>query len=148
MAGFNDGVQDVCGAHPADRIVSEIFDAGTTEQALTKTTDWLTAHPAGGFVSAPRSMMRAPPASPRRSPRAAATASRSGSAATTSASPRPRKAPADENQFLGCVAYYPEKYPDYVISIGLDVLEGKPVPQEVHIAHDFLDKDTIGAVYP
>ena len=45
-------------------------------------------------------------------------------------------------RFLGCVAYFPEKYPDYVISIGLDVLDGKAVPSEIHIEHKFLDKST------
>ena len=39
------------------------------------------------------------------------------------------------------------RYPDYVMSIGLDVLEGKPVPNEVHIEHVFLDKDD-RSVYP
>src|SRR5690349_16844430 len=52
MAGFTDGVQEVCGAIPADRIGSEVFDAGTTEQALTKMTDWLTAHPGASFILA------------------------------------------------------------------------------------------------
>src|SRR5262249_58911541 len=50
IAGFNDGVQEVCGPIPADRIKAEIFDAGTTEQALTKTTDWLTANPGASFM--------------------------------------------------------------------------------------------------
>ena len=59
------------------------------------------------------------------------------------------KANATEaNHFLGCVAYYPEKYPDYAISIAADLAEGKPVPQEVHLQHDFLDATTIGSVYP
>ena len=91
--------------------------------------------------SAPRSTTPAPPASPRRSPRTGATAPRSASAATRSASPRPRRAIPATTKFLGCVAYFPEKYPDYVMSIGLDVLDGKPVPNEVHIEHVFLDKD-------
>jgi hypothetical protein len=34
------------------------------------------------------------------------------------------------------------------MSIGLDVLAGKPVPQEVHIVHKFLNHDTIGEAYP
>src|SRR5215475_2382818 len=50
IAGFIDGVQEICGAVPADRIKQEIFDAGTTEQALTKTTDWLTANPGASFI--------------------------------------------------------------------------------------------------
>ena len=38
------------------------------------------------------------------------------------------RGPVEEDHFLGCVAYFPEKYPDYVMSIAADVLEGKPVP--------------------
>jgi hypothetical protein len=34
------------------------------------------------------------------------------------------------------------------MSIGLDVLDGKPVPNEVHIEHRFLDKASIASVYP
>lgn len=52
LSGFVDGVQTVCGALPEDRISDELIDAGTTDQALTKVTDWLTAHPGAGFVLA------------------------------------------------------------------------------------------------
>ena len=55
---------------------------------------------------------------------------------------------ASQNHFLGCVAYFPEKYPDYAISIAADIAEGKPVPQEVHLEHVFYDASTIGTVYP
>ena len=46
------------------------------------------------------------------------------------------------------MAFFPEKYPEYLVSIALDVLEGKPVPQEVHIEHQFLDGSNIAEVYP
>jgi len=58
------------------------------------------------------------------------------------------RVPVAEDHFLGCVAFFPEKYPDYAISIAADVLEGKPVPQEVHLQHVFLDENTIDDVYP
>lgn len=54
----------------------------------------------------------------------------------------------EENNFLGCVAYFPEKYPDYAISIAADILEGNAVPQEVHLEHVFLDGGNINDVYP
>ena len=50
------------------------------------------------------------------------------------------RVPVEENHFLGCVAYFPERYPDIAISVAADVLEGVPVPQEVHSAHIFLDE--------
>ena len=56
-------------------------------------------------------------------------------------------APA-KNRYLGCVAFFPDKYPNYLISIALDVLQGKPVPQEIHIAHKFLTNSTIRKYYP
>ena len=34
------------------------------------------------------------------------------------------------------------------MSIGLDVLDGKPVPNEVHIEHEFLDKASIALGLP
>lgn len=148
MAGFTDGVQEVCGAVPADRIKSEIFDAGTTEQALTKTTDWLTANPGATFIlstsiddARSAGMAKAMAQNSRDGAAVGLGCDEIGVAATKEGDPATTK-------FLGCVAYFPEKYPDYVMSIGLDVLEGKPVPNEVHIEHKFLDKATIASVYP
>ena len=150
LAGFADGVQTVCGAIPAERIAARsVRCRAPAEQALTKATDWLTAHPDGGLrARRPPSTTRARTASPRRSPRAGATATRSGSAATTSAQASTKASATEANHFLGCVAYFPERYPDYAISIAADMLEGKPVPQEVHLEHVFLDHATIGSVYP
>ena len=148
MAGFNDGVQEICGAIPADRIGSEVFDAGTTEQALTKMTDWLTAHPAATFILATSiddarsaGISKAITQNARDGAAVGLGCDEIGVAATKEGEPA-------ATRFLGCVAYFPEKYPDYVISIGLDVLDGKPVPSEVHIEHKFLDHKSIASVYP
>ncbi len=148
MAGFTDGIQEVCGAVPAERIAEEIFDAGTTEQALTKMTDWLTAHPEATFVlgtsiddARAAGISKALAQNARDGAAVGLGCDDIGVAETKGGDPGTTK-------FLGCVAYFPEKYPDYVMSIGLDVIEGKPVPNEVHIEHVFLDKDSIGSVYP
>ena len=148
IAGFLDGVQEICGAIPADRIKSEIFDAGTTEQALTKTTDWLTANPGASFIlstsiddARSAGISKALVQNGRDGAAVALGCDEIGVAATKEGDPATTK-------FLGCVAYFPEKYPDYVMSIGLDVLDGKPVPNEVHIEHRFLDKASIASVYP
>ena len=58
-----------------------------------------------------------------------------------------KAAPSSENRFLGCVAYFPEKYGDYLVSVAVDVMAGKPVPNEVHMEHTFLDNSTIGKYY-
>ncbi len=148
IAGFIDGVQEICGAVPPERVKSEIFDAGTTEQALTKTTDWLTANPGAGFIlstsiddARSAGIAKALAQNGRAGAAVGLGCDEIGVAATKEADPGVTK-------FLGCVAFFPEKYPDYVISIGLDVLDGKPVPDEVHIEHRFLDKATIASVYP
>lgn len=148
LVGFKDGVQTVCGPIPEDRFGSEIFDQQSAEQALTKTTDWLTAHPQAAYVAA----TSIDDARADGIAKALAQSGREGIAVglgcDTIGIEATKAAPPEESRFLGCVAYYPEKYPDYVVSIALDVLEGKPVPQEVHIAHEFLDRETIGSVYP
>lgn len=148
LAGFADGVQEVCGPIPADRISREIFDAGTADQALTKATDWLTGHPQAGFVLStsiddPRAsgVSKALTQSGREGVAVGLGCDDIGQAATKEGDPA-------QTHFLGCVTYTPERYPDYLMSIALDVLEGKPVPNEVHIAHQFLDRNTISSVYP
>lgn len=148
LSGFADGVQTVCGALPADRISRELFDAGTGDQALTKATDWLTAHPQAGYVLSTSiddaradGVAKALTQSAREGYAVGLGCDDIGVAST--------KANATEaNHFLGCVAYYPERYPDYAISIAADLAEGKPVPQEIHLQHDFLDAASIGSVYP
>ena len=147
LSGFADGVQVACGALPEDRIHDELIDAGTTDQALAKTTDWLTAHPEAGFVLAtaiddPRSfgISNALAQAGREGVAVGIGCDEIGVAAT-------RTAP-EENNFLGCVAYFPEKYPDFALTIAADILEGKPVPQEVHLEHVFLGMDSVDDVYP
>ncbi len=147
LSGFTDGVQTVCGALPEDRIHEELIDAGTTDQALTKVTDWLTAHPGAGFVLAtaiddPRGfgMSNALAQAGRDGVAIGIGCDEIGVAAT--------RTPVEENNFLGCVAYFPEKYPDYALTIAADLLEGGAVPQEVHLEHVFLDAGSINDVYP
>jgi ribose transport system substrate-binding protein len=148
LVGFKDGVQTLCGPIPDDRFGSEIFDQQSAEQALTKTTDWLTAHPQATFIAA----TSIDDARADGIAKALAQSGRDGVAVglgcDTIGIEATKAAPPEESRFLGCVAYFPERYPDYVVSIALDVLEGKAVPQEVHIAHEFLDRDTISSVYP
>lgn len=147
LTGFTDGVQTICGALPTERIHEELIDAGTTDQALSKATDWLTAHPEAGFVLSttiddPRStgISNALAQSGREGVAVGIGCDEVGVAAT--------RIPVEENNFLGCVAYFPEKYPDYALSIAADILEGRSVPQEVHLEHVFLGQNEIDDVYP
>lgn len=147
LGGFADGVQEVCGALPADRINRERMGAGTSDQAITVTTDWLTAHPeathilsgtidderasgiAKAFVATKRDGMVV------------------GQGCDTVGIANVKAAPAAKNRFLGCVAYFPEKYGEFLISIALHIMAGKAVPNEVHMEHIFLDNGTISKYY-
>ena len=53
-----------------------------------------------------------------------------------------------ESSYRGSVAYFPEKYAFYCISIALDVLEGNPVPNEVFVPHVVIDVTNINDYYP
>ena len=147
LSGFADGVQEICGALPAEQINRERLSAGTGDQAITVTTDWLTANPqathilsvtidderasgiAKAFVATKRDGMVV------------------GQGCDTVGIAIVKAAPSSENRFLGCVAYFPEKYGDYLVSVAVDVMAGKPVPNEVHMEHMFLDNSTIGKYY-
>jgi ribose transport system substrate-binding protein len=147
LTGFKEGVQTVCGVIPPERIGEILTDQQTSEQALTLATDWLTANPQAGYVLSTTiddarsdGVARALTQSGREGVTVGQGCDDIGIAAT--------RVPVAEDHFLGCVAFFPEKYPDYAISIAADVLEGKPVPQEVHLQHVFLDENTIDDVYP
>jgi ribose transport system substrate-binding protein len=147
LTGFAAGVQTVCGPIPDDRIDEILTDQQTSEQSLALTTDWLTAHPGAGFVLASTiddarsdGVARALTQSGREGVAVGIGCDDIGIAAT--------RTPVEQDHFLGCVAYFPEKYPDYALSIAADVLEGQAVPQEVHLEHVFLDQESIDSIYP
>ena len=148
LSGFSDGIQLKCGALPANRIANLLFDAGTPDQALTKTTDWLTANPTAKYILATSiddervtGMTKALTQSTRDGIGVGQGCDDVGISAT-------KETTVDKTHFLGCVAFFPEKYPDYLMSIALDVLDGKAVPQEIHIEHKFLTRDNITQFYP
>lgn len=53
-----------------------------------------------------------------------------------------------ESAFKGSVAYFPEKYGFYTISIAMDVLRGNPVPTEFFVPHVVIDANNIDQYYP
>jgi ribose transport system substrate-binding protein len=146
-SGFFDGVQEICGSLE-DRQDTILLDAGSTDQAITKTTDWLTANPQAGHILATSiddaravGMQKAFVQNDRDGYAVGQGCDEIGVEAA-------KEGPPAETHFIGCVAFFPEKYPEYLVSIALDVLEGKPVPQEVHIEHEFLDNENVAGVYP
>jgi ribose transport system substrate-binding protein len=146
LSGFADGVQEVCGAIASSHIQREIMAAGTADQAITVTTDWLTAHPQAKHIVATTidderatGIAKALVATHRDGVAAGQGADTVGLAAIKSA-------PTSKNRYLGTVAFFNSEYALYMMSIALDVLGGKPVPQEIHVKHVFLTHDTYGKV--
>jgi ribose transport system substrate-binding protein len=146
LSGFADGVQEICGKLPSSQIDREIMAAGTTDQAITVTTDWLTAHPQAKHIVATTidderatGIAKAFVATRRDGVAVGQGADTVGIAAV-------KDAPVSKNDYLGTVAFFNNKYALYMMSIALDVLEGKPVPQEVHLKHVFITHGSVSKV--
>jgi ribose transport system substrate-binding protein len=148
LTGFADGVQEVCGVLPEDQISRERMAAGTGDQALTVTTDWLTAHPQAEHVLAVTYDDERSSGVAKAFTAAGRDAYAIGMTCDTVGLETVRQSTPSENHFLGCVAFFPEKYPELFVSTAQDVLEGKPVPNEVHVDHEFIDHDNVGEYYP
>ncbi|HZV72260.1 MAG TPA: substrate-binding domain-containing protein [Conexibacter sp.] len=148
IVGFADGVQEVCGKLPSGQISRERMAAATGDQALTVTTDWLTAHPQAKHVlGASLDDERASGIA-----KAFTSTGRDGQAVgmtcDTVGIEVAKQAPSSQNHYLGCVAFFPEHYAQYLVAIALDVVADKNVPEEVHLEHKLLTHDTIGTYYP
>jgi ribose transport system substrate-binding protein len=52
------------------------------------------------------------------------------------------------NNWLGSTAYLPEQYGDYILKMIADLAAGKPVPQQVFMKTQFLDKSNVEKFYP
>ena len=144
VSGFADGVQAVCGGDvPVDRIPTD----GSPEDGISITTDWLTANPgAQNVLATSLDDVVAVPMS-----RAMEQAGRSGAAAGHGSEPngveRMYEGPVEQTRYLGSVAYFPELYGVYAVAALIDVLEGRPVPQEIHIDHIWINRDNVEEFY-
>ncbi len=144
ISGFADGVQAVCGADvPSHRVPTD----GSPEDGLLITTDWLTANPqAEHVVATSLDDVVAVPMS-----RAMEQAGRSGVAAGHGSEPngveRMYEGPPEQTRYIGSVAYFPEIYGVYSVAALIDVLEGRPVPQEIHIDHIWVNRDNVDQYY-
>jgi ribose transport system substrate-binding protein len=52
------------------------------------------------------------------------------------------------SRIIGSTAYWPERYGEKLIPLAVKILQGEAVPPAVHIDHEFIDADNIGAFYP
>jgi ribose transport system substrate-binding protein len=143
LSGFSDGVQEVCGKLSSGQIDREIMAAGTTDQAITVTTDWLTAHPQAKHIVATTIDDERATGIAKAFVATRRDAVAVGQGADTVGIAAIKDAPVSKNDYLGTVAFFNNKYALYMMSVALDVLAGKPVPQEVHVQHTFITHDTL-----
>ena len=145
LVGFQQGIQAVCGV-PDERVVRIPVD-GSTEQGLQATLDWLTGNPdALHPLAASLDDVVTVPMS-RALEQAGRDGIASGQGGELNAIERIYEGPVEQTKFLGTTAYFPEFYGDFAVAVLIDILEGKAVPQEVHISHVYLDRDNIADYY-
>jgi len=145
LQGFQQGVQAICDV-PDDQVVRIPVD-GTTEQGLQSTLDWLTGNPdAIHPVAASLDDVVTVPMS-RAIEQAGREGVASGQGGELNAIERIYEGPVEQTKFLGTTAYFPEFYGDFAVAAMIDILEGKSVPQEIHISHVYLDRDNIADFY-
>ena len=149
LQGFANGLQEICGELPSEQIDRVRMAAATTDQALTATTDWLTAHPQAKHVLATSIDDERASGIAKSFTQATETEAFSvGMGCDKVGIEVTHQGEPQENHFLGCVAFFPEKYPELLIGTAEDVLNGTPVPNEVHVESQFLDHSTIDKYYP
>ena len=65
------------------------------------------------------------------------------------ASPEGRAELREPNtRFVGSVAYFPEKYGDELIRVGLEILGRRPVPPAVFVKHQLITRGNVDHFYP
>jgi len=145
LVGFQQGIQAVCDI-PDDRVVRIPVD-GSTEQGLQATLDWLTGNPDAlhPLVASLDDVVTVPMS--RALEQAGRDGIASGQGGELNAIERLYEGPVEQTRFLGTTAYFPEFYGDFAVAALIDILEGKSVPQEIHISHVYLDRDNVSDFY-
>jgi len=145
LVGFQQGIQAVCDI-PDDRVVRIPVD-GSTEQGLQATLDWLTGNPDAlhPLVASLDDVVTVPMS--RALEQAGRDGIASGQGGELNAIERLYEGPVEQTKFLGTTAYFPEFYGDFAVAALIDILEGKSVPQEIHISHVYLDRDNVSDFY-
>jgi ribose transport system substrate-binding protein len=145
LVGYADGIQSICGTVPASNIVRVIMDQGSEDQAVSKTTDWLTANPQAKHILATSVDQLEPGLN-----KAFTQNDRDGWSVQQSCDDNAVSAlasgPTSETHWIGCIAYRPDAYPQYFLSLAADVAAGKPVPTEVNFPLKLYTHDNISAL--
>ena len=146
MVGFRDGVRAYCGI--PDTKVHRINLDGTADQAITATTDWLTANPDAGYVLCGTIDDERASGMARALTQAGREGGCVGQGADLPGTSLIHEGSIEETKYISTVAYYPERYGEFLVNIAIDVIEGRPVPQEVHMQHMIIDRSNVDEFYP
>lgn len=142
MVGFANGIQTVCGVVPANRIVRITMDQQSPEQGLSLTTDWLTANPTAKHILASNvdgidvGIAKAFVQTGRDGWALQQGCDDNGIATLKSGT-------VDKTHLIGCVAFHPDNYPKYFLSIAADIIEGKAIPNEINYPLEFFNHENI-----
>ena len=142
--GFTDGVEAVCG----DGVPVSRFDADVGwEEGIQATSDWLVSNPgAENVLATSLADLLAVSMSV-----AMEDAGRSGVAAGFSASQvsvrRIYEGPPEQTRYLGSVAHFPDLYGAYAVAALIDILDGRSVPQEIHIDPVWVNRHNVEEYY-
>lgn len=143
LSGFAEGVQSVCGTVPESRTARVIMDQASQEQALSKTTDWLTSKPQATHILATSVDQLEPGIT-----KAFVQNHRDGwvvqQTCDANAVDALSSGDTDKTHWIGCIAFRPDLYPQYFLSLAADVVAGTPVPNEVHFPLELYTHDNIG----
>ena len=145
MNGMIAGFEEVCG--PIDEAKFRSLDVGgTTDAAVTKFSDTLSAIRPGGVIpvlSLNDDMSLGALA-------AARTAGRQTELriAGQGADPTSWKEIACNPQWIADTAYFPERYGSILIPAVVDLLEGREVPENLFVDHEVITSENVRTVYP
>ncbi len=148
--GSVEGFEDVCGKIPTDKYFSVDTFAGGPDQpenSRRQMTDILTTLPDA------KTILIISPAGDIMGTAALAAAEVAGRksqvwVATHGADPSVREALRSEPQWVGSVAYFPEKYGALVMPLAIALARGETVPEEVLVEHLFINADNVAEFYP
>ena len=148
--GSKEGFENVCGAVPADKYFSVDTFAGGPDQnenSRRQVTDILTRLPAA------KTILIISPNSDGAALAALAAADVAGRKdqvwiVAHGADPSSLDPIRNEPQWIGDVAYFPEKYGELIVPLAVSLAKGESVPEQSLITHIFINRDNIDQYYP
>jgi ribose transport system substrate-binding protein len=145
MNGMIAGFEEVCGKIDPDKFRS-IDVGGTTDLALTKFGDALSAIKPGGIIA----VLSLNDDMSLGAFAAARTAGREGELrlAGQGADPTSWKEIACNPNWIADTAYFPESYGSILIPAVVDLLNGKTIDENLFVQHEVINKDNVRTIFP